>query len=145
MRLTICLVAFLFLAQSNAKGQKLELRTGDKNFGWHFIIWTTDTAKCSLTRKAPITFDQNNVAYVHTAFQNQQGIKIVNEKTEDISGQMREIMKSAYSVRFYRPTDEEIKNHPSFDEYFMRLSDKAANIYLDLEKKGYIIRDPKIE
>jgi hypothetical protein len=145
MRLTMYLMTFLFLGQIHAIGEKLELRTGNKNFGWHFIIWTTDTAKCSPTKQMPLDFDQNNVVYVHSAFQSKQGIKIVNEKDEDMSGQMREIMKSSHVVRFYRPTEKEIKEHPTFDEYYMKLSDNAPIIYRDLEKKGYTINDPKIE
>jgi len=37
-----------------------------------------------------------------------------------------------------------MKRHPTFDEYYMNLSDKAHLKYADLEK-GYIIKDPKIE
>lgn len=54
-------------------------------------------------------------------------------------------MGSSHAIRFYKPTDEEIKHHPTFDEYYMNLSDKAMIIYLDLEKKGYVIADPKIK
>src|SRR5688572_19341407 len=117
MRVTLFLLIFLSLGQTDAKGQKLALRTSDKNFGWHFMIWTTDTMKCSPTKKPPLMFDQNNVVYVHIAFQNQEGAKIVNERDEDISEQMREVMGSSHALRFYRPTDDEIKNHPTFDEY----------------------------
>ena len=144
MRSIVFLVTFLFIGLLHAEGQKLEFRTLDKNLGWHFIIFTTDTAKCSPRKKPPFTFDQNNVVYLHTSFKSPMGIKIINEKSEDISPQMREIMKSEDCLRFYRPTAEEIKNHPTFDEYYMSLSEKAMMIYLDLKKKGYTIKDLKI-
>ena len=120
LQLFSVLIAFTSCGQTGKK--YLDIHSNSFNRGHHcYILWTTDITKCPAGQGLRLTFDSNNVAYVHRKLRDEKdSIRVLDENGKNISNNMINLMgdvEDSY-LTFYNPTDEEIKLHPHFDEYY---------------------------
>ena len=134
-------------------GQKnLDIHANSFNRGdYCYILWTLDTTLSNPNSNPNVTFDKKNVAYVLRSLQvDQKRIRIIDETGKDISDNMINIMGDVENnyLSFYNPTNEEVKLHPHYDQYyqnkfFMPNNGLHKRTRFDLERMGYKVDDRK--
>lgn len=109
-----------------------------------YIIWTSDSTKCNPNFSSTFELDSNGVVYVHQSFKKQnKKIRILDQNNKDKSDKMMSIMGNEAELSFYCPTDEEMINHPNYDQYYedKLIRKKYGKIpgykIFELEKLGY--------
>ncbi|HRH48615.1 MAG TPA: hypothetical protein PLP23_07685 [Panacibacter sp.] len=116
-----------------------------------YILWTSDTTLSNPHSKIKLSFDSNGVVYIHRILQvDKNNIRILDEQSQDISGNMINTMGDIENnyLSFYCPTEEEIKDHPHYDQYYQNKFFMPNNglhkwTIFDLEKLGYMVDKQK--
>jgi hypothetical protein len=111
--------------------------------GHYFIIWTSDTSKFSNDLSKPINFDRNKVVYLTYRLRDSLGIKPLNSKGEDISKRLKNFMGNEFYMDFYNPTNDEYREHPNWDKYY--LEKRPGVEKTRLQSKGYKFEDDVIK
>jgi len=137
----IFIFAFLLLGCSTNNTVKLQLNEDES--GHYFIIWTSDSSKYSNDISKPLKFDRNKVIYLNYHLRDSLAIIPLNLKGEDITKRLKNFMGNEFYSTFYNPTDNEYREHPNWDTYYL---DKRPNEErIQLQSKGYKFEDDIIK
>ena len=143
---TIFYLIPLLIIFSSCGQKNLNIHANSYNRGdYCYILWTSDTTLSNPNFNAHITFDRKNVAYVHRSLQvDKKRIRIIDETGKDISDNMINIMGDVENnyLSFYNPTDEEVKLHPHYDQYYQNKFFMPNNglhklTIFELQRMGY--------
>lgn len=137
----IFIFTFLLFGCSTDKTVKLQL--DKRESGHYFIIWTSDTSKYSNDISKQIKFDRNKVVYLNYHLRDSFAIKPFDLNGEDVSKRLKNYMGNEFYSSFYNPTDNEYKQHPNWDTYY--LNKRPNNEMLRLKSKGYKFEDDSIK
>ena len=145
------LISFL-VGLTSCGNKDLDIRLNSYNrVDYCYILWTSDTSLSNPNSNQLLTFDKNNITYVHRNLQvGRNRIRIIDETGKDISNNMINIMGDIENnyLDFYCPTNEEIKHRPHYDEYYQNKFFMPNNglhkwTVFDLERMGYKVENQK--
>lgn len=141
MNLLICISIFLLFGCATDDAIKLQLNENES--GQYFIIWTSDTSKFTNDLSKPINFDRNKVVYLNYRLHDSLGIKPLNLKGEDMFKRLKNFMGNEFYMTFYNPTNDEYREHPNWDRYY--LDKLPTEEKTRLQSKGYKFEDDIIK